>query len=53
MIITITDEGGAALARERALKEGWLSIALAESLSDEERELLARAVALLARLSEL
>jgi DNA-binding MarR family transcriptional regulator len=53
MIINITDQGVAALARERALRDGWLSMALAESLSAEERELLSHAVVLLARLSEL
>jgi DNA-binding MarR family transcriptional regulator len=52
-IINITDAGAAALARERALREGWLAMALAEHLSEDERELLERAVVLLARLSEL
>jgi len=52
-IINITTAGAAALARERALREGWLAMALAEHLTEDERELLARAVVLLARLSEL
>jgi DNA-binding MarR family transcriptional regulator len=52
-IINITDAGVAALGRERALREGWLAMALAEHLTDDERELLERAVVLLARLSEL
>jgi len=51
-LIALTDQGRAALLEERALREGWLARAL-ETLSPAERALLADAVSVLERLSDL
>jgi DNA-binding MarR family transcriptional regulator len=49
-LVGLTDAGRSMLAAERLKREGWLAEAIAEGLSTEEREVLARAVPLLRRL---
>jgi DNA-binding MarR family transcriptional regulator len=49
-LVGLTDAGRSTLAAERLKREGWLAEAIAEGLSTEEREVLARAVPLLRRL---
>jgi len=51
--IELTDRGRAALERDREVRDGWLARVIAEDFSPEEQQVLERAVALLARLSEL
>ncbi len=51
-LIELTEAGLTELREDRGRREGWLAQAL-ESFSDEEREVLDRAVRLLARLGEL
>jgi DNA-binding MarR family transcriptional regulator len=50
--VELTDAGHAALAEDRAHREGWLARALDGELSARERELLARAMPLLRRLGD-
>ncbi len=52
-LIELTDEGRRELAEDRRRREGWLAQAIARDFSEEEHEVLNRAVALLARLTEL
>ncbi len=52
-LLELTDAGRRALADDRRRREGWLANAIEEDFSAEERETLDRAVALLARLTEL
>lgn len=53
ILVELTDQGRAALAQDRALREGWLSRAIAEGFSDQELKVLEQAVGLLRRLSEM
>jgi DNA-binding MarR family transcriptional regulator len=52
-LIELTDAGRAVLAEDRKRRVGWLSEAIEEHFSAEEREVLARAVPLLERLTRL
>src|SRR4051812_36546488 len=52
-LLELTDAGRLILAEDRRRREGWLTQAIDESFSPEEQEVLARAVPLLARLTEL
>lgn len=52
-LLELTDEGRAALAEDRARREGWLSRAIEAGFTVEERQTLEHAVRLLARLTEL
>jgi DNA-binding MarR family transcriptional regulator len=52
-LLELTDGGRRALADDRRRREGWLAQAIEDGFSDEEREILDRAVALMARLTEL
>lgn len=51
-LVELTDSGREALRADRQAREGWLARAIHEDLSDEEQELLGRAVELLRRLAE-
>ena len=50
--IAVTDTGRAALAEDRARREGWLAEAIATELTPEEQDVLVRAVPLLRRLAQ-
>lgn len=52
-LLELTEQGRKVLADDRRRREGWLAEAIADGFSADERELLNRAVALLARLTEL
>ena len=52
-LLDLTDKGREVLADDRRRREGWLAEAIESELSAEEREVLARALPLLARLNEL
>jgi DNA-binding MarR family transcriptional regulator len=52
-LVDLTDEGREVLADDRRRREGWLAEAIETELSAEEREVLAQALPLLARLNEL
>jgi DNA-binding MarR family transcriptional regulator len=52
ILIELTDLGRQALTDERRRRDGWLAQAIATELTAEEREILARAVPLLGRLSQ-
>jgi DNA-binding MarR family transcriptional regulator len=52
-LIELTEAGRVELQEVRGRREGWLAEAIAEHLSDEERQALAEAVPLLGRLAEL
>ena len=52
MLIELTDQGREALERDRRNREGWLAQAIADTLSPEERTILARAVKLMERLAQ-
>jgi DNA-binding MarR family transcriptional regulator len=52
-LLELTDAGRQVLADDRRRREGWLAKAIAEDFTPQEREILSRAVALLARLTEL
>ena len=52
-LVALTDRGRTALEEDRAVRVGWLAGALAEGFTAEERAVLAQAVVLLDRLSEL
>ena len=52
-LIELTEAGRVELREDRGRREGWLTGALESSFTDEEREVLERAVRLLARLGEL
>jgi DNA-binding MarR family transcriptional regulator len=49
-LVELTDAGRSILAADRRKREGWLAEGIAEGLSTDEREVLARAVPLLRRL---
>jgi DNA-binding MarR family transcriptional regulator len=51
-LVEITERGHRALAEDRQRREGWLAEAIDTDLSEREQALLARTVALLARLAE-
>jgi DNA-binding MarR family transcriptional regulator len=51
-LVELTEQGRDALTAERRRRDGWLARAIAEDLDYEERELLARAIEVLGRLSE-
>ncbi|WP_086831564.1 MarR family winged helix-turn-helix transcriptional regulator [Streptomyces sp. NRRL B-24572] len=50
-LVELTDAGRSALEAERGRRAGWLAQAIEAELTDEERALLARSVALLERLA--
>jgi DNA-binding MarR family transcriptional regulator len=50
--IAVTDAGRAALAEDRARREGWLAQAIATELTPEEQDVVVRAVSLLRRLAQ-
>ncbi|WP_046775727.1 MarR family winged helix-turn-helix transcriptional regulator [Streptomyces yangpuensis] len=50
-LVELSDAGRTALEAERGRRAGWLAQAIAAELSDEERDLLARSIALLERLA--
>jgi DNA-binding MarR family transcriptional regulator len=52
-LIELTALGREALERERARRDGWLSVAISEGLSPVEQEILARAVPLLGRIADM
>ena len=52
ILIELTDLGRQALVDERRRRDGWLAQAIATELTSDERELLARAVPLLHRLTQ-
>ncbi len=52
-LLELTDAGHQVLAADRRRREGWLAQAIDEDFTPQEREILKRAVALLARLTEL
>lgn len=52
-LLVLTDEGRAALAEDRARRDGWLTEAIDAGFSAEEQQVLEHAVRLLARLTEL
>ena len=52
-LIELTEGGRTELREDRGRREGWLTEALEESFTDEERKALDGAVPLLARLTEL
>jgi DNA-binding MarR family transcriptional regulator len=51
VLLSLTDQGRAAIASERRSREGWLARAIEANLDDEERAALMRAVELLRRLT--
>jgi DNA-binding MarR family transcriptional regulator len=51
-LLELTDEGRRILKADRQQREGWLIQAMAESFSEQERQALAQAVPLLARLAD-
>ncbi|MEV0603204.1 MarR family transcriptional regulator [Streptomyces sp. NPDC050315] len=51
-VLALTDEGRRVLADVRRAKQNWLTAALAEQTTPEERRVLAEAAALLKRLTE-
>jgi DNA-binding MarR family transcriptional regulator len=51
-LVEITERGRSALAADRERRDGWLANAIDTDLSEREQLLLARTVALLARLAE-
>ena len=52
ILIELTDLGRQALTDERRRRDGWLAQAIAAELTREEREILAKAVPLLRRLTQ-
>jgi len=52
-LIELTELGRDTLGRERARREGWLAVAIANGLNSGEQEILARAVPLLGRLADM
>jgi DNA-binding MarR family transcriptional regulator len=51
VLLSLTEQGRAAIASERRSREGWLAQAIEANLDDEERATLMRAVELLRRLT--
>ena len=52
-LLELTDAGRQTLAEDRQRREGWLTQAIEQEFSAEEQEVLAQAIPLLARLTEL
>jgi DNA-binding MarR family transcriptional regulator len=52
-LLELTDAGRRTLAEDRRRREGWLAQAIEQEFSAEEQEVLAQAIPLLARLTEL
>ena len=52
-LLALTDSGRGALLEDRGRREGWLTQAIEQDFTADEQEILARAVPLLARLTEL
>jgi DNA-binding MarR family transcriptional regulator len=52
-LLELTDAGRQTLAEDRARREGWLTQAIEREFSGEEQEILAQAIPLLSRLTEL
>jgi DNA-binding MarR family transcriptional regulator len=52
VLVELTAAGSQTLAEDRRKREGWLAQAITEDLSTEDREILARAVAVLRRLAD-
>jgi DNA-binding MarR family transcriptional regulator len=52
MLVELTGQGRQTLEADRRQREGWLARAIAEDLSKEEQQVLARALGLLRRLSD-
>jgi DNA-binding MarR family transcriptional regulator len=52
VLIELSEAGREALEQDRRHREGWLARSIDEELSDDEQEVLARAVELLERLSQ-
>jgi DNA-binding MarR family transcriptional regulator len=50
--IALTEQGQAALAEDRARREGWLANAIETELTPEEQDVIARAVQLLDRVAQ-
>ncbi|MER5808330.1 MarR family transcriptional regulator [Streptomyces sp. NPDC002033] len=50
-LVDLSPEGRAALEAERGRRAGWLAQAIERELTDEERDVLARSVALMERLA--
>jgi DNA-binding MarR family transcriptional regulator len=53
VLVRITELGEAALAEDRARRDGWLARAIASELTPEEQDLLIDAVPLLRRLADI
>ena len=51
VLLSLTEQGRAAIASERRSREGWLAQAIEANLDDDERATLMRAVDLLRRLT--
>ena len=52
-LLELTDAGRQTLAEDRQRREGWLTQAIEQEFSAEEQEVMAQAIPLLARLTEL
>lgn len=52
VLVELTESGTDTLAEDRRKREGWLGQAIGEDLSQEEQEVLRRAVTLLRRLAD-
>jgi DNA-binding MarR family transcriptional regulator len=52
VLVELTELGTETLTEDRRKREGWLALAIAEDLSNEDQEVLQRAVALLRRLAD-
>lgn len=52
MLVEMTETGITTLRDDRRHREGWLARAISEQLTDEEQQLLGRAVGLLRRIAE-
>jgi DNA-binding MarR family transcriptional regulator len=52
VLIAVTEAGLAALAEDRARREGWLAQAIATELTPDEQDVIMRAVPLLRRLAQ-
>jgi DNA-binding MarR family transcriptional regulator len=52
-LLELTDAGRQTLAEDRQRREGWLTQAIEQEFSADEQEVLAQAIPLLARLTEL
>jgi DNA-binding MarR family transcriptional regulator len=52
VLVELTESGYEILVEDRRKRDGWLAQAIAQDLSEEDQEVLQRAVALLRRLAE-